>query len=229
MVQIIAHRGASRERLENTLPAFQRALDLGADAVELDVHCTADGTVLVHHDPVLRGAAADPTRAGRPIAELTSAQAATFRLSDGATAPTLEEVARLLGRQAALYCELKGAATAVRSLDILRRCGGPCAVHAFDHRQVATAAAYAPEIPRGVLEVSRHVDPTNSPRSVGARDLWQLVEYIDESLVRDAHAAGLRVIAWTANTSQVIEQLAAWGVDGLCTDDVALARRVLGR
>ncbi len=228
MLEIIAHRGASREHLENTLPAFQRALDLGADGVELDVHCTADGTVVVHHDPVLRGEPADPSLASRPIAALTTAEAASFRLADGGVVPSLEDVVQLLRGRATLYCELKGAGTAEPALKVLRRYGGPCAVHAFDHRMVAEAAAYAPEIPRGVLEVSRHVDPVNAPASVDARDLWQLAEYVDEPLVRAVHAGGGRVIAWTANSAEAIERLASCGVDALCTDDVALARQVLG-
>ncbi len=229
MIELIAHRGASRERLENTLPAFQRALDLGADAVELDVHCTVDGAVVVHHDPVLRGTPEDHALLGLPIAALTAAQVRTVRLDDGSTAPTLAEVATLLGNRAALYCELKGRGTASAALAILAQYGGPCAVHAFDHRQVADAFAASPGVARGVLEVSRHVDPASTPRSAHARDLWQLVEYIDEALVRDVHAAGMRVIAWTANAPDVIEQLARWRVDALCTDDIALARQVLGR
>jgi glycerophosphoryl diester phosphodiesterase len=229
MPQIIAHRGASRECLENTLSAFQRALDLGADAVELDVHCAIDGAVMVHHDAVVRGTATDSAIAGRPVAALTSAELATFRLADGSALPTLAEVAQLLGSRATLYCELKGADTAAAATAVLRNHAGPSAVHSFDHRMVATAARCAPDIPRGVLEVSRHLDPSSSLRSVDGRDLWQLVEYLDEALVRDVHAAGGRVIAWTANAADVIERLAAWQVDGLCTDDVALARRVLGR
>jgi glycerophosphoryl diester phosphodiesterase len=228
VIEIIAHRGASRDHLENTLPAFQRALDLGADGVELDVHCTVDGTVLVHHDAVLRGEPAEPSLAGRPIAALTTAEAASFRLADGGPVPSLEEVAQLLRARATLYCELKGAGTAEPALKVLRRYGGPCAVHAFDHRMVAEAVAYAPEIPRGVLEVSRHIDPTHAPASVEARDLWQLAEYVDEPLVRAVHAVGGRVIAWTANSPDAIERLASFGVDALCTDDVALARQVLG-
>ncbi len=229
MPEIIAHRGASRVCLENTLSAFQRALDLGADAVELDVHCTRDGTVMVHHDAVVRGTPGDPALSGRPIAGLTSTELMAFRLVDGSAVPTLAGVAQLLGTHATLYCELKGADTAAPATAVLQRHAGPCAVHSFDHRLVATAARSAPDIPRGVLEVSRHIDPASSLRSVGGRDLWQLVEYLDEALVRDVHAVGGRVIAWTVNAADVIERLAAWQVDGLCTDDVALARQVLGR
>ena len=229
MIQIIAHRGASRECLENTLPAFRRAIDLGADAVELDVHVTADGSVIVHHDPVIRTSSAPPDLAGLPIASLTTAQAASLQLSDGGAVPTLAEVAALLAGRLTLYCELKGAGSARPALDVLRRSGVSCAVHAFDHRLIADAASYAPDIARGVLEVSRHIDAASTPRAADARDLWQLVDYIDESLVREVHAAGARVIAWTANDPVVVGRLAAWGVDGLCTDDVAMVRRVLAR
>ena len=229
MIQIIAHRGASRECLENTLPAFQRAIDLGADAVELDVHVTADGSVMVHHDPVIRGTSTTPALAAQPIASLTTAQMASFQLADGGAVPTLAEVAALLAGRLTLYCELKGAGSGRPALDVLRQSGVACAVHAFDHRMIADAASYAPDIPRGVLEVSRHVNAASTPRAVQARDLWQVVEFIDESLIREVQAALGRVIAWTANDPAVVARLAAWGVDGLCTDDVALVRRVLGR
>ncbi len=227
--EIIAHRGASRDRLENTLPAFQRAIDLGASGVELDVHLARDGTVIVHHDAVLRGPGHPATGAGRPIASMTTAEVAAFPLADGSMAPTLAEVAALVRDHLTLYCELKGPATAGPALDVLRHAGGPCAVHSFDHRMIAESAVLAPSVPRGVLEVSRHVDAAGSLQSVLARDLWQLIEFIDAELVRQVHAAGGRVIAWTANDPADVERVAALGVDGLCGDDVGLIRRVLGR
>jgi glycerophosphoryl diester phosphodiesterase len=94
---------------------------------------------------------------------------------------------------------------------------------------ISEASVLAPGIARGVLEVSRHVDAASSLRTVGARDLWQLIEFIDEELVQQVHAAGGRVVAWTANDAADVERLAALGVDGFCGDDVAMMRRVLGR
>jgi glycerophosphoryl diester phosphodiesterase len=228
--EIIAHRGVSRERLENTIPAFQRAIDLGADGVELDVHVTRDGTVVVHHDPVIRGTSSDAALVGRPILELTTAEVASFRLADGGPVPTLLEVAALLRDHLTLYCELKGEGTAAASLDVLRAGGGQrCAVHSFDHRMIAASALLAPSVARGVLEVSRHVDAASSLQSVSARDLWQMIDFIDDELVHQVHAAGGRVIAWTANDAPTVERLAALGVDGFCGDDVEMLRRVLGR
>ena len=199
--EIIAHRGASRERPENTLPAFERAIELGADAVEFDVHLHADGVLRVHHDPA-------PT--GSP--------------------PSLDAVLALLGGAGrTAYCELKGAGTAPGTLEAIGRSGGNCAVHAFDHRQIAEARRLAPEIPRGVLEMSYPVDALHALEAVAGRDLWRQWPFIDDELVRTAHAVGARIIAWTVNDAALVERLAALGVDSLCTDDVALARRVLGR
>jgi len=227
--EIIAHRGVSRERLENTIPAFQRAIDLGANGVELDVHVTRDGTVVVHHDPVIRGTSSDATLAGRPILSLTTAEVASFRLGDGGPVPTLLEVSALLRDHLTLYCELKGEGTAGPALDVLQHNGGRCAVHSFDHRMIAESALLAPSVARGVLEVSRHVDAASALRSASARDLWQQIEFIDDELVHQVHAAGGRVIAWTANDPATVERLAALGVDGFCGDDVEMLRRVMGR
>ena len=90
--EIIAHRGASHERPENTLPAFTRAVELGADGVELDVHLTADGALVVHHDAVPRD---PPTSAlaGRGIGSLTLEELGRFRVG-GEAIPTLDAVIR---------------------------------------------------------------------------------------------------------------------------------------
>jgi len=219
--QIIAHRGASRERPENTLAAFRRAADLGADAVELDVHRAADGTIVVHHDPLL----AD----GRAITRVTGAQLAPLRVR-GEPIPTLQAVLAGVGDALVVYCELKGAGSAAGAVGLLAATGSAIdrhAVHAFDHRLVAEARRLAPGLARGVLEVSYPVQPVAAAEAVGARDLWRHWEYVDEALVTVAHAAGHRVIAWTVNDADVMRRFAAFGVDGLCTDDVALARRTL--
>lgn len=203
--EIIAHRGASRERPENTLPAFLRAAELGADGCEFDVHLHADGVLRVHHDPLAAGAS----------------------LPEGV--PTLADVLAL-HRQHGLtaYAELKGPGCAPATLALLAESGVRAAVHAFDHRQIAEAKRLAPEVPRGVLEVSYPVDRLHALKMVDGRDLWRQWPFIDAELVAEAHAAGCRVVAWTVNDAAQIQRLAALGVDALCTDDVALARRVLG-
>src|SRR5688572_10542087 len=141
----IAHRGAPREHPENTLPSFARALELSADGIELDVHATRDGVVVVHHDPVPRATTSDRRLAGRPIAELTYEELQTFSVAPGVAIPTLADVLRLVGDAVVVYVELKGVAIERPVIDVIRKGTTRCAVHSFDHAAVARARTLAPD------------------------------------------------------------------------------------
>jgi glycerophosphoryl diester phosphodiesterase len=96
---VIAHRGASGYEYENSRAAFRRAVMLDADGIELDIHTTSDGGIVVHHDPDVPGFGA--------IAEMTMAQARQARIRNGESLPFLSEVLELLdGRD--VYVEVKG-------------------------------------------------------------------------------------------------------------------------
>ncbi len=220
--EVIAHRGASRERPENTLAAFARAADLGAEAVELDVHLTRDGALVVHHDALISGIPERPA-----IASLTLRELQSFRIR-GEPLPTLSDVIAEVGDRVRIYCELKGADTAAAAVAVLAERGDRAAVHSFDHRLVAEALRLAPALARGVLETSYHLDPCWPMRATQARDLWQHESLIDQALVNAVHGEGGRVIAWTVNVRDRASQLAAFGVDGICTDDVAAVVAQLG-
>jgi glycerophosphoryl diester phosphodiesterase len=221
--EIIAHRGASRERPENTLSAFRRGVELGADAVELDLHRTADGRIVVHHDFAVKD---ETSGALVPIAVMTASAVAAFRVR-GEPIPLLDEVFAALGTDVMVYCELKGADTVAGTLHAIESAGANAAVHSFDHRLIAEARAAAPNIARGVLEVSYPVDPLHALLEVEGRDLWRHRDFVDEPLIRAAHAGGARVVAWTVNDAAQMRRFAEWGVDAICTDDVALARGTL--
>src|SRR5262249_20924251 len=90
----IGHRGAPREVVENTLPSFARALERGANAIELDVHLSSDGIPVVHHDAQI-GRTIDPSARGRALAEMTAQEITQVELAPGITIPTLGEVLRL--------------------------------------------------------------------------------------------------------------------------------------
>lgn len=222
--EIVAHRGASRECPENTLAAFRRAVALGADACELDVHRSADGVIIVHHDPVIPGLGA--------ITDLPAARITSEARVGGEPVPTLGEVVDAVGGALRLYIELKGADTVPDTIALLRSRDAltpdRAALHSFDHRLIQEAHGLAPTLARGVLEVSYPVDGTGAARPVGARDLWRQRDFIDDAFVRAVHAEARRVVAWTVNDARLMERFAAWGVDALCTDDVALARATIG-
>lgn len=209
-VEVIAHRGANREAPENTIEAFERALELDVDGIELDIQFTKDQVPVVHHDAALQkpaGGARD--RIGALTLEEVRARSA---------APTLDAVLDLVAGRCRLYLEVKDP----HATDpVVRRLAGReewCAVHSFDHRVVARAGAENGQLVTGILVVSRLMDPAGVLRGARATDFWQQHELLDPPLVEEVHSAGGRVIAWTVNDAAVCRRLIDIGVDGLCTD-----------
>ena len=227
--ELVAHRGASRERPENTLAAFAVALDRRAAGIELDVHATADGVVIVHHDAVPHGVYPDGRSERRAISELRYVELSTLRLV-GEAIPSLRDVLALVGDRATVYVEIKGAGIERAVVDAVRASRARCAIHSFDHATIGRVRELAPEIPRGLL-----FDTGDSESMMGemaahdARDLWPEATLIDAAMVDAAHRAGKRVVAWTVDDRQLASYLAAIGVDALCTDDVPLIGGALQR
>lgn len=207
---IIAHRGASGHATENSLEAFRLAATLGADAVELDAHATADGAIVVFHDPDLPG--------GGPIRDLPVSRVRAHRLANGEPVPELHEVLQAMP-DLRVFIEVKGLDTRWDGA-LLKAiaAGGPerCAVHSFDHRIVARLAALRPTLHCGALAVARLVDPVAALDRARADTLWQEVALVDASLIQQVQASGRKVIAWTVNDAAQARHLAQLGVDGLC-------------
>ncbi len=211
----ISHRGAHGPLPENTIPAFARALELGAEGIELDVHLTLDGVLVVHHDADFL--AKDGRRV--PIATTDLARLQEIR-NDPAVCPTLDDVMDAVRTRATLFIETKvrGAETAL--LRAVRESECDCTVHSFDHRVSLELKSFFPAIRTGILQVSRPVDPLEAVTRSRADDLWQHVDFADEELVRKVQSAGKRVIVWTANNPSDWKRLEKLGVDGVCTDRI---------
>jgi glycerophosphoryl diester phosphodiesterase len=219
-VERIGHRGAPRRYLENTVPAFREAIRLGADAVELDVHVTADGRVVVHHDPVLSARVTPSAYVRKALGSLDWGAVSSIDLGAGSRIPLLADVlSPLKGRRA--YVEVKaGDIRAV--IDVIDRSGVTCAVHSFDHDAIADALAIAPHVPRGVLFDEWPKSPAAIVNRTEARDVWPKNSLVSRARVEELHDLGRRVIVWTVNDAGRMRELSAWGVDGICTDDITL-------
>ena len=201
--------------MENTLEGFLLAVENGANSVELDVHCSADGEVVVFHDFHVQGSA---------VATMTWRELSSIDLGGGATMPRLADVLSALGHRAMVYIELKGAAIEREVLEVTSRYGTLYALHSFDHDAIARVATLAPEVRRGVL-LDRGL--ANAPHVLHesvmhaqASDVWPHWSLVDAALTALAHQLGARVITWTVNTRDVAESVVRAGVDGICTDDV---------
>src|SRR5688500_17440493 len=182
---IIAHRGASGYEYENSRAAFRRAVMLDADGVELDVHATRDGAIVVHHDADIPGFG--------PIPLLSRDEARQVRIRNGETLPLLSEVLELVGNRE-VYVEIKSLPQGhdQELLGVLDRgpVPGRYSVHSFDHRIVRRLDDRRPELRRGILLSAYLADPVAAMRGVGATTLWQEWQQVDQELVNRVHDAG---------------------------------------
>jgi glycerophosphoryl diester phosphodiesterase len=203
-----------RRARENTLPSFALAIEAGADGLELDVHATSDGIVVVHHDATVAR--------GPDIEAVSFAELRRFEAAPGIPIPSLAELCELVAGRAALFVELKGARIEQLVLGVLAGYRGIVALHSFDHAAIARLHALGAPYPLGILFEDRGHDVVRSMRATGASDVWPRWDVVTPALVSDVHDAGGRVIPWTVNDIAAARRLADLGVDGLCGDDVGL-------
>jgi glycerophosphoryl diester phosphodiesterase len=217
---VIAHRGASARDVENSLAAFRAAAALGADAVELDVHATVDGTLMVHHDDAI---------GLHHIPHLTAQRVRELRLANGEPIPTLPEALQAVGSRLQVFVEVKSLPPQFDDhlLDALRQGPNPdgYAVHGFDHRIVQRLGLERPTLRRGVLSASYPVRPLAPLEDAGATILWQERTLVDRPLVDALHRAAMQLIVWTVDDSAEMRALLQLGVDGICTNRPEVGRR----
>lgn len=216
-MRVLGHRGARHEAPENTLLSIETALRAGAHGVEVDVHLTRDGHLVVIHDETVDRTCKPAT--GR-VADLTLAELRTLDAGRGERVPTLDEVLEAIRGRAELFIELKGPACEAAVVRAVADLGlrDACVAKAFDHRQVLRAKELAPWLRTAVLLVGRPVDPVGLVRAARADALSANVAYVDADLVATCHAAGLVVCAWNCNTVAELPALRATGLDWLGTD-----------
>lgn len=210
----IAHRGSHDTFPENSLPAILRALDLGAQGVEIDVHSSVDGTLVVHHDPVL----AD----GRRICEMPAGAIRAAALAPGITIPTLAEALEAVAGRAILFIEMKAEGCEFALLRAVRASSAESAVHSFFHDTIRNLKSAMPALRTGILTSGSSEAALAGLQIAGADDLWHESRDITRNVVSGCHRLGKQVIAWTANSRAECDRLTELGVDGVCTDDLSL-------
>jgi len=203
-----------RRTRENSLAGFALALELGADGIELDVHATPDGVVVVHHDPGL----AD----GTSIAATAWGELRRRESAPGVAIPTLGDVLELVSGRATVYVEVKGPRIEALVDAQLRTYAGEAAIHSFDHALIARLHAAGCPRPLGILFDASIDAIGRSMERTGAQHVWPRFSLVTPALVEAVHAHGGQVIAWTVNDPQVARRMTAAGVDGLCGDDITV-------
>lgn len=215
-VIVTSHRGAGFLEPENTLRAIRRAIALGADQVEIDVQLTRDGSLVLMHDTTV-----DRTTNGAGnVADLTLEEIRQLDAGHGEQVPTLEEVLLLTDGKITPQIELKGPGTAsavVRTLDAMGS-ADKVVLTSFLHQQLLEVRQFNKDIPLGALwgRLPPNVIFRSQQLGVQALHIWH--EFIDHQFVAEAHAQGLLIRAWNANTEEDIQRLIDLEVDAIGSD-----------
>jgi glycerophosphoryl diester phosphodiesterase len=209
----VGHRGASALAPENTLRAFELAIEHRLDMAELDVHLSADGHLMVIHDADLRRVADRPER----VADLTAAELAPFEV------PRLVDVFDLARGRLGVYVELKGAGTGKALGDLLRTAAGngvDVIGGSFLPRLVADLARGQPSVPRSVLFARTSLENMLATcRELDARYAHPCFRPVDRAMVDALHEAGLQVMTPHTNDPAEAREFARIGVDVIASDD----------
>ncbi|MBI2921516.1 MAG: glycerophosphodiester phosphodiesterase [Planctomycetes bacterium] len=223
-MRIVGHRGAPSHEPENTLRSFARAVELGATAVELDVHLTADRRLAVIHDD-----AVDRTTNGvGRVADLTLEDVQRLKIAGGERVPSLEEVIEWAAGKVFLHVEVKAPPALRPAVEMLAARGlvGNCRISSFWHRAVKEVKAVCAGMETGVLYSASPIQSARLAIDAGADALHPNWHYVTPELMTEARDKKLKVVAWTVDGAKEIEAMHALGVDELVTNSPDTAVKV---
>ena len=237
-LKLIAHRGLSARCPENTLPAFEAALDASPDLIELDVTLSADGHPVVIHDETLdRTTDGGGPVSARTLVELRALDAGGWfdPAFAGARIPRLEEVLELADGRAPINVELKAEAGVPLVAPVIaaiedRRAGADVILSCFDPALLRAARDAAPALARSSLYSRRHhagLPVAELLEEVDSVQLSPSRREVSAGMVAAARAAGRPVAVYTVNDAREARRLREIGVHAVFTDDVAALRRGL--
>lgn len=234
--QITAHRGFSQAAPENTSYAFEEAINIGADYIELDIQQTADGQLVVFHDKNL----SRTTDGSGELSDYTYEQLMQFSNGSWFDAEgtytdsrimLLSEVFDLVGHDILLNIEIKNIGdttdTALKAAELLNeyRLADSCYVTSFDYAALKEIKQYNPEIKTGLITNAASAAVYSKLKYIDAVSLNYL--FVNRNIVSTAHKNGKKVFVWTVNDAADIRQLLAMGVDNIITDRPDKAAEVI--
>jgi len=248
-ITVQGHRGARTVRPENTLPAFEYAIEVGADLLELDLGVTSDNVLVVHHDQTINLKICQGPEGETAIRRLTLAQVKQFdcgskraegfprqELAPGAKIPTLDEVLALAPKGSFWFnIEIKSNPKrpdlapepeefARLVAEAVRKHGleKRVVVQSFDWRNLKALKAIAPELRLAALYGGIPKDFVKIAEEAGGVPIVSPHHLlVTKGRVKKAHKAGLTVVPWTANDAKQWNRLIKANVDSIITDDPA--------
>lgn len=228
----IAHRGASAYTPENTLPAFEQALELGADMIELDLHISKDRELVVIHDATLERTTNGRGRVReKDLFQLKALDAGSWfsPFFSRTRIPTLKEVLELAKGKVQLDIEVKGWGIEERGVNLIRDYSllDQVLMTSFDHKALLRIKEIEPSIKTGALLARRPRDMADIAQRVKTDILCIEHSIIREGDIEACHKKGISLYLWTVNDPRRMEYLIDLGVDGIITDYPDVLRKIL--
>ena len=235
-ILVIGHRGANSVAPENTLKAFQKAIDLGANCVEFDVHESKDGEIVIMHDEDIFRTTGQKSHA--LIKEMTLNELKELDCGEGEKIPTFKELIDLTKGKIGLNCEIKAEGIAKKIVDIIieEEIIETTIVSSFKHQELFEIQKIEPKIKLATLE----------PAGSGRLSHWEnkeaminkavnskfyaihpLYKLIDRKFIEYAHTHNLKVIPWTVDSGIAMKKLINMGPDGIITNNISRLKEVL--
>ena len=211
----IGHRGARAYEPENTLRSFQRAIELGVDAVELDVRKTKDNEIVVIHNVDVN----KTTDGSGSVSDFTLEEIKRFVTEKGEKIPTLTEVLDSVGKRVKVLVELKETGIEEQVLGLIRQKGliENVVIVSFHEDALRKVRELDGEVATGLIYV-RHKNPIQAALELKAEYLLSLYRFTHSANIKKAHEKGLKVIVWTINNEEEVAEYRKKGVDGIATD-----------
>lgn len=217
----IGHRGAKGYEPENTLVSFQKALDMQVDGIELDVHLSADGELMVIHDETV-----DRTTNGKGfVNKLSLRELKAFRIDDKYEIPTLNEVFDLVNQNCFINIELKSYEATEKVVSLIEKYVAQkkwnydhFLVSSFDWNALQQVASLNDKIPIGVITDSNLELALAFAKSVQAKSIHPNFQLLTKENTARMQEKGLLVFPWTINETEDIQKIKAYNVNGIITD-----------
>lgn len=209
----IGHRGARAYEIENTLKSFQRAIEFGVNAIELDVRKTKDGKLIVIHDDNLKRVF------GKDVLVSDASLKELKNLTDNKI-PALQEALQFIGgRVEKILIELKETGCEKNVLEIVKKetMRDRAIIVSFHEDALSEIRRLDGKIETGLI-YAKHKNPIASALRLNAQYLVPLYRLVYTKNIIDAHKNKLKVIVWTINTAEEAEEYRGKGVDGIATD-----------
>ncbi|GAA3726008.1 MULTISPECIES: glycerophosphodiester phosphodiesterase family protein [Flavobacterium] len=218
----IAHRGAKAYEPENTLQAFQKALNLNSDGIELDVQLSSDGHIIVIHDETI-----DRTTNGKGlVGDFTLAELESFLIDGKYQIPTLIEVFDLVDKKCLINIELKGLGTAPKVVSLIEEYISKkdwnynhFIISSFEWNMLEETSNLNPNIPIGVLTEENVETALAFAEKIKAKAIHPDFNLLNNENVQQMQEKGFLVLPWTVNTEEDIQKVKSYQVNGIISDN----------